>query len=370
MFRCNGSRCAKEPDNLFAEQRGLPIKPMGHVFRNKTISSVFRFLFSFKTLNSTCDKCGERSSIPLCPNCHFGLPHNVGIVDNHSIALIGGRSTGKSHYLVSLVEYLDHEIGRYFGVQPQNLGDDMRDRYPENYKTPLFTRKELLQPTQSAMLDSKTKSPLFLRFDFYKPKRLVNFGFFDSAGEDMESLDTMSYEARYICGAAGIIFLLDPLQIDSVRQKLPEDALPPRNLQAEPVYIIERLRELFERQGIVGPTQKIKTPIAFVLSKVDMLLPIIDRSSALQRTGEHFGRFNLADAESVNTEIRNYLDSWTGIGLSNRIEAGFARYQFFGVSSLGRAANKQGRLESISPTRVEDPFLWILYTLGLVKGKR
>jgi hypothetical protein len=186
----------------------------------------------------------------------------------------------------------------------------------------------------------------------------------------MKSLDIISTEARYICFASGIIFLLDPLQIDAVRQQVPEQILPKLETAAEPTFIVERLRELFERQFRLSPTTRVKTPVAFVLSKMDVLLPIIDPGSAMKLTGEHFGYFNLADSQSVHTEIENYLQNWMGSGFSNRVQSNFTKYHYFGVSSLGRAPDVKGNLETISPIRVEDPFLWILCQLGFIKSRK
>jgi hypothetical protein len=288
-------------------------------------------------------------------------------LDDRIIAIIGGRDTGKGHYIATLIHRLEQEVGANFGFSLRMVGDDTRKRFEDDYRTPLFRRKEVLRQTLSGVVNPTIKQPMLFRLTFSQGRKLraVNITFFDSAGEDMQTLDTMSTEARYICYASGIIFLLDALQIESVRQQVRTEILPPRNIDADPTYIVERLRELFERQLRLPPTAKVRTPIAFVLSKVDGLLPVLDPGSALLATGEHFGGLNVQDSQSVHTEIWNYLQSWMGAGFTNRIEANFAQYRFFGVSSLGRPPEGV-KVEMISPIRVEDPFLWILWQLGLI----
>jgi hypothetical protein len=59
-----------------------------------------------------------------------------------------------------------------------------------------------------------------------------------------------------------------------------------------------------------------------------------------------------------------------GGGFSNRVRSGFSQYKFFGVSSLGRQPDGRGQLESVSPIRVEDPFLWLMHLLGQVKASK
>ena len=184
----------------------------------------------------------------------------------------------------------------------------------------------------------------------------------------MQSLDALSTEARYICFASGIIFLLDPLQIDAVRQQVPAEILPKLDPQADPIHIVERLRELFERQFRLPAARKVDIPVAFVLAKADTLLPIIDPGSPLHLAGDHFGYFNQADAQSVHTEIWNYLASWMGERFSNRVEADFKTFQYFGVSSLGKTPDISGGLTTVAPMRVEDPFLWLLHRFGIIKG--
>ena len=370
-YRCFNPRCRGwEEDQIYADARGALAVPMGHVFAAP--QSDWRQRAFRKGISAKCDMCVKPTSKRLCPQCHFELSHVAGQIDDHVIAVIGGRETGKGHYIATLVHRLEQEVGSQFGFGFSMQGDETRTRFENDYRTPLFHRKSLIAPTQSATVDIRTKTPMVFRLKSTDGRRLwaINLSFFDSAGEDMTSLDTLAAEARYICSASGIIFLLDPLQIKAIRQRYPGDDLPEYNGLAEPAYIVERLRELFERQTGVPATTKVKTPVAFVLSKVDTLLPMIDPGSALRMTGEHFGHFNLSDAQSVHTEIWNYLQSWMGSGFCNRVEADFQTYHYFGVSSLGRPPMEGRRVETVSPIRIEDPFLWVLYQLGLIKGRK
>jgi hypothetical protein len=369
-YRCIYATCPKrEPDTVFAAKRGLRVAPMkGRVFEKDDHLTVKSLLSSNNS--ARCDACGKMTSKRVCPHCHFELSHDAGQIEDHIIAIIGGRATGKGHYIATLIQRLENEVGAQFHFALHMLGDETRERFEADYRGPLFRRKSVIQPTQSAMVESRVKTPMVFRLTMNAGNRLraVNLSFFDSAGEDMQSLDVLSTEARYICYASGIVFLLDPLQIDAIRQRLPESSLPDRDPEVDPTYIVQRLRELFERQFNLPATKKIRTPVAFVLSKADMLMPIIDPSSALKMTGEHFGKLNLADSQSVHTEVWNYLQNWMGANFSNLVDTHFANYRYAAVSSLGRAP-ENGKLETISPLRVEDPFLWILYQLGLIKGK-
>lgn len=320
-------------------------------------------------LRAPCPTCGEESPKRLCPHCGFELPTDVGLNKEFSVAIIGGRGAGKSTYIAALVHRLKNEIGLMFGVGVGAVNDYTRNRYYQEFELPLFRYGRLLAPTRSATQEISTKTPMIFRITF--PKKVVNLVLFDTAGEDMQSLDTMSAEARYICYADGIIFLLDPLQIDSVRQQLAGTSirLPPIDAGADPQLIVERLRQLYERQFNLKGTRKIRKPVAFTLAKVDALYGILDPASGLHRTGGHDGFVNLDDMQSIHTEIASYLQNWIGHSFENYVRAHFAMYQYFGVSALGQPPNENNEVESVSPHRVEDPLLWILYKLGLVKAK-
>jgi hypothetical protein len=365
-FRCVNPVCqGHAPDYVYAKERGYAVTMMGRVLVPG------KRMFG-QPEGVVCDACKVMSYTRICPNCHFELSNDIGQVDQRIIAIIGGRATGKTHYIASLVTRLQNEVAQNFDIHVRMMGEDTQMRWERDFYTPLFVRKMVLKPNLPAANDAQVKSPLMFRFMFNDGSRLraINISFFDSAGEDMKSVSTMSVQNRYICHADGIIFLLDPLQIPTVRQQLPSVKIPPPDMRASPEYIVGNLRELFEQQHRLRPTQKIKVPIAFTLSKVDTLIPILEPGSALQRPSSHPGWVDLDDVQSVDTEISHYLTEWINPAFLIGIRNDFASYNYFGVSSLGEQPDTNDHLSTVSPLRVEDPFLWLLYKLGLVKGKK
>lgn len=375
MFRCSNPRCSgREEDTVYSEALGVRTPPTGRAFSAAPRSGLLS-RFSQEMPKAACDKCGKDTNVRICPSCHFELSHDAGLIDDYVIAIIGAKGTGKGHYLATLIHRLEHEVGTQFQAGLLRVGDVTRRRFKNDYEQPLFLRKEALEATLSGAVNLSVKVPMVFRLTIRDGRntQAINLSFFDSAGEDMGSLDAMSIQAKYICHAAGIVFLLDPLQIDSVRQQLqgcPGVRLPPFDPDAEPASIVERLRELFERQQSLRATAKVKTPVAFALSKIDMVMPILAPGSALLRTGEHFGYYNLSDSQSVHTEVWNYLQNWMGPGFDNRVASAFDKYRYFAVSALGRSPDEKGKLEAISSIRVEDPFLWLLCEMGLIKGRK
>lgn len=367
-FRCMNPGCPRRaPDSMYANARGSHEIIMGRVLMSP------RHLFKHGV---ECDECHVLSTTRICPTCHFELPNDVGEVDQRIIAIIGGRATGKTHYIASLVTRLQNEVGKNFNITVHMADDDTRDRWNRDFYTPLFVRKALLRPTLPLSIDQQAKVPLVFRltFDSGKHRRILNLSFFDSAGEDMNSLATMSApHYRYICQADGIIFLLDPLQIPALRYQLSGVTLPTLDPNASPEYIVERLYSLFEKVQRLRAHQPVKVPIAFTISKIDALLTAIDKNieagSRLRKPSLHQNFIDLAEMRAVDSEVANYLKVWLGANFGKIIAEDFATYSYFAVSSLGEPPDKDNHLTAISPLRVEDPFLWLLYKFGIVKGK-
>ncbi|MDV2998282.1 MAG: hypothetical protein N4J56_007987 [Chroococcidiopsis sp. SAG 2025] len=371
LFRCINSRCPGQlEDKIYAEFQGLAMPPkMGLTFLPEK-KGLGRFLGNANNIReANCPTCQRETSKRACPKCHSELKYVGDNIDEKMIAVIGGRSSGKSSYIAVLINRLENEIGKNFNAGVLADSDRTRKRYEDGFYNRIFREKKTLVPTQSATTDSRVKTPMVFRVTFNNggKRKAINIVLFDTAGEDMANTDIMSTEARYICEADGIIFLLDPLQIETVRELVP-DNLPDRVPDADPTRIVERLYQLHEEKGKIKSGQNLTKPVAFTFSKSDALFSIIDPSSALHHSGEHFGYLNLSDLQSVDTEIATYLEEWMGSIFKNKVKH-FDCYQYFAVSAFGKAPDGD-RLDSISPLRVEDPLLWVFNQFKLIEAKK
>lgn len=372
LFRCANPRCpGRVEDAIYADYQGL-VTPevMGRVFPAEPSRGGWLRLLR-PPISAVCPDCGVETHRRVCPTCHYELLYDAGLTEEHMIAVLGGRGTGKSNYIAMLVNRLENTIGAHFDAAVRALGDRTRERYERDFYTPLFRQGQVIPPTRTAGVDPATRTPLVFRITF-AGGRSANLVLFDTAGEDMQSLDAMSIEARYILYADALIFLLDPLQIPAVRHRLPAADLPPSDPGAEPEYIVGRLRELYEQEFGLRSRDRITKPVAFTLSKIDMLYPLLDPGSGLFHTGEHFGTLNLADVRSIHAEISAYLQAWMGPHFNTLVQMNFANARYFGVSSFGRpprGMRGQQKVEGLAPVRVEDPILWIFYQFGLIRGR-
>ncbi|MDX6527823.1 MAG: hypothetical protein QOH41_113 [Blastocatellia bacterium] len=371
-FRCinpNASRCALEKDAPFgAYQRVDPPPLMQRVFRPK--SNWLR-----PAVRATCN-CGMETTKMVCHHCHNELPWNFGTTDSYTVALIGAKEAGKSHYIAVLINELKNRVGQSFDASFYELDDQTRDRYKKEFKRYIYDERIVIPFTKSGRQDISVRYPLVYRLSLQKRRTLFkglsksNLVFFDTAGEDLTHLDLMSTETKYLANSHGIIFLLDPLQIRAVRDQLKTTtALPSEN--TEPQEIIGRVSQLIRQSHGLSHNEKIQTPVALAFSKVDEMHDLFEPGSPVHHAADHDGYFNTADAQQVNDSMRAHVAQWVGPGLDLFLQHNFETFSYFGVSALGSPPDSQGRLPmGVAPFRVEDPLLWILHKLNVVRGRR
>lgn len=371
-FRCinpNAIRCALEKDEAFSAYQRMLVAPiMQRVFTPK--SNWLR-----PASRATCN-CGMRTTKTVCPHCHNDLPWKFGSTDSHTVALIGAKEAGKSHYIAVLINELKNRVGLNFDASLTEEDDQTIKRYKEQFKRYIYDERIVIPETFSARQDISVRYPLVYRFSLQKrrtPFRSLSVStlvFFDTAGEDLTHLDLMSTETKYLANSHGIIFLLDPLQIRAVRDQLRTGtALPKQN--TEPQEIIGRVAQLIRQSHGLNQNEKIKTPVALAFSKVDEMQDLFEPGSPVHHAGNHDGYFNIGDAQQVNDSMRAHVAQWVGPGLDLFLQHNFETFSYFGVSALGSPPDPQGRLPmGVAPFRVEDPLLWILHKLKIVRGRR
>lgn len=376
QFRCINADSPEcfEKDELLEKYERRPIRrPL-----NKVISAPSTFMNGLPK-EATCT-CGMETSKVICPKCHNTLPHQFGQTDSLIVALIGAKYVGKSHYIGVLIHELRQRIGANFDAALTALDDRTTRRYKEEFHDPLYERAERLDATNTATQNTDLRRPLVYRLNigsrsFWRRKSYpVSLAFFDTAGEDLTHIDTMTTVNRYIANADGIIFLLDPLQVSQVQQRLPRTVdRPPDNHDQEEIIrrstqLIRNLRRQGLRNQRLKPTTKIDIPVAVSFSKIDALEGIVD--DHLLRDSEHDGYLDMADIEHANRLFHSYVHDWFGPNMGQILEHNYTDYSYFGLSALGSSPAKDGTLaRGIHPIRIADPLLWILHKKNIIPAK-
>ena len=319
--------------------------------------------------NAICTSCNEPTSIRICPHCHFEIPRSLLVSSNKIIALVGSKDSGKSHYLPALIEQVSNNNHKLKLQATFKQGSDKY--YNESFRNPLYENKVQLNTTISANADDVVRKPLI--FDFtkflnrFQPekeryKNSITFIFFDAAGEDLTSEENLRITNPYLKMADGIILLVDPLQISSIRDKLMDKGLnstllPDKN--DRPSLILNRLVNHFENQN-----RNINIPLAITLSKCDMIKDLLGTDSNLYR---HYTSSPEATIESINSlssELKELIfkkDNHDGLNeLAGKVETIFKEHAFFAVSALGHNPENGLLMHKPRPVMVENPLLWTL----------
>jgi hypothetical protein len=275
------------------------------------------------------------------------------------MALIGTKASGKSHFIAVALHELEHRVGPRFNGSLTALDDATRDRIDKDLYPRLYESGVVLDATRSARGAAATRVPLVARLTLgQKPSNLV---FFDAAGEDLQSLDVLEHEGRYITHSDGLILIVDPLQIQAVRDDLAGSVELPE-LTADVYTMLGRLAGLIREARGIPADRRIDVPLAIAISKIDVLRGLLADTHPVFSLPEHNGAFDRAVARDISESLRADVVGWVGERLDAFLKQEFADYAFFGVSALGEAP-VGGRLrKGVSPHRIEDPVLWLLDT--------
>ncbi|CCK26613.1 putative LigA [Streptomyces davaonensis JCM 4913] len=374
-----GGPCGPERDDVWAGFMG-PGVPPGARMRGPVFAPPRKATWRVGTGSSVpCPGCGVGTTTRVCGSCHNDLPSDYCDHDSRIIALVGAKASGKSTYVSVLVNELNHRVGQAYHATLAAMGQStqMRDR---EMAEDLYERLRLPDATRPAALGFN--DPLLYRLSLPRRGRLGSgtrhtaLVFFDAAGEDLADAEAMDRYTRYLSAADGIVLLVDPLQLGSVRHRLPvHDGPPLPVVETPPQQIVADLARRLHAHGKGGSRGRVATPIAVAVTKTDMLRPLLDPHSPVLRNAPHpDGALDDDDRLGVHEEIRSLLTDWESGRLVRQLELDFAEFALFGLSALGAPPPAEAPADvpksGPQPIRVEDPLLWLLARRGLLPVHR
>lgn len=382
QYRCTNRRCRDVPDlELTKYEHGDVLIPkMGKPTFRKASK------WAAKLEAAKCPECGSSTYAFICPSCHNKLPESTLQGKDMIISVVGSRDSGKSHFIGVIINELIERISVKFGGAMEGFDDTMM-RYKAGAYQRLYLDKQKLDLTKSSLQDVNNGAYRPLIFTL-KLKRKTLFRssvdsytlvFFDTAGEDLNDEDTMTTVNKYICKSAGIIFLLDPMQIPTVRNQLDPGVVSRASSvdwrqATRSDDIMSRVSKLIRNEREMQGEEKIDIPVAFAFSKFDAISELIPKGSTILEPSPHCYEkaFDRKDAYNVDMEIRSLLIEWGAEAFLSQVDVNYNRYSYFAVSSLGMDNNpkEERRIDRPRPHRIEDPLLWLLKEKGVIHEKR
>lgn len=330
-------------------------------------------IYSDHVLIGLNDRYGIVTRRRLCPHCHNELPVTAGKVPSNIISIIGASQVGKSVYMTSLIHTLQNTTADHFDAACMPLNAEISRKFRSMYEEPLFERGDLLASTQK----ERMQEPFIFQFVFKdESKPPLTLVFFDVAGEGMVDQDYLGLQGQHIKNSSGILFMVDPLQIRSIRERIRI------NLGTEPGEWVSQYDEprdvvLTMFGDFIAYEDKGKTdiPTAVVLTKSDMLRALSDEDGEYIKSNSnvfnnvvHRKTFNITEFENIDGEIRRFIEK-VDRPFKGTMDVYFKNTAYFAVSALGSNPIDQKLQGVVSPIRVDEPFIWLLYQLKYIEGR-
>ena len=389
-YVCTGPSCAKtfaaqvfstrdEKNMIYVSKDGL-----NEIDREKTLAfgkdpfgpdALIAKQHIIRDSSGFCDICKRPAYVRVCPTCHNTIPPGAEEEGNKIFVILGPKGVGKSHYIAVLINELKNTISNEFNGVLNPANDSTTIRYRDEYYHRLFEEKRKLNPTLSYGSSENSREPLiyYLRILNGDKPQVFTFAFFDTAGEDLVSTNRMlslSLNA-FISQAAGIVYLVDPMQVKYINQRIHVDNKPEVGPSA--TDILNNICEIIRGNKKIKGKEKIDIPLAVSLTKSDVLLKIpedeeeskvlIGLNSSLHIPRE-YGKYDEENFEQINAELEEYLRRTIGPEFIQLVNS-FKEHSIFAVSALGCNPTGSSLPRGLSPMRVEDPFLWLLGKEGM-----
>lgn len=339
---------------------GMPVYecPECHAMHRRLLPSSYGLLWrrcSCGKAKLPCSLFSGRGSLPgRCPHCL----HPLGVTQARTviIPLVGGASAGKSTYVAACAHKLI-ATGRNEGYAGCL---ETEARIVDSQVQHQFGR--LWSAIQTGQMPDKTQFGLPRAFDLYFPEFETTLFLYDPSGEVFRESDNLPEQA-YHEHSSGYLLLVDPFTIPAVKQNYSADELDLIRPSLEsPMDVLNHFLIGLQEHFNVQATQKIRKPIAVVLTKMRFAPPGRQPELFLKLLQKHRGLEATLPLEEVNSP-RGYTDAcrsllleWDQADLVSTLEMRFTDVRFFACSAIDFDVHNQLQ----APRGALAPLVWLL----------
>ena len=315
-----------------------------------------------------CPACRSPMTVKVCSECGFDLDPDALQRGLLCFSLAGDQGVGKSNYLAVMLRELGQEFCRIYGstLYPTG-GDRTMDRYHRCYAQPLFDCGVCVPPPREEDRDPRPYTLVFPQDS--AAGKTCSLAFYDACGSNFTSEADLALYNRSIYHSKGILLLIDPAQLPAVQEQRSAKGLPP--VPGDPKALLLRIIHLLRTGlGLESMDQKIPVPLAVCLTKMDTIFPQLDSASFVRDASRSLRRpmASSSDFSSCSQEMQSLMEVWNGGELIGHVKSQFQDWAFFGISSLGASPSEQGEIPRVSPHRVLDPLLWLLWRNQIIRA--
>lgn len=319
---------------------------------------------------NSCLSCTAASKLIYCKEIGMEIPRDFLSGSSLPIALIGAKASGKSNYIGVLIQEIKKKMSvRFNCMLSMTSSEDSKRVYDNYYYDYLYNQNKVIDSTNKGEILPPLIFPIRFLDNKNRITKTATLTFYDTAGENLNSQTDMVIYNRYLPNSKGIILILDPLQIPSIRKELDGKMRLPEK-SADSYSILSRVVENIRSVKNLRNKDKIKIPLAIAFTKIDALekFDILPSGSCLREESEHIKRgvFVESDRESCDIEMKSLLAAWLDDDLLQLLN-NFTQTSFFGLSAFGDVPTDNSITGEIRPRRVLDPLLWLLAENNYIK---
>ena len=328
------------------------------------------------------DPLGVPCTDIACPACLRKLPPAFFDSPHYIFSIIGAPGAGKSYYLSVLAKILPRVLYQHYDIVFKDADptgnaalNALKDRLfsgatPEQ----VYLDKTALEGSMYERLQRHGRIvalPRPFTFAVCAPpnaSRRCSVIFYDNAGEHFEPGidDASSPGAQHVTAAAALFFLFDPTTNHQFRLRLGNHPDPQLHLaeHADQQHVILAEMETRIRRQLALPAhQRIRTPLAILIGKCDVWLPLLGKDAiAPMLRADGLDRAAIA---ANSKRLRALLKELSPEIVANA-ESLAEEVVYFPVSSFGHSPVQlpDGRIapdpHHLQPQFVEAPVLWAL----------
>ncbi|GAB3197973.1 hypothetical protein GCM10027261_24340 [Geodermatophilus arenarius] len=315
-----------------------------------------------------CPRCSTPSREVVCKACHSPLQSQAAATDPVTVTVVGARGTGKTTFLVRLCDWVEKVWGPATGAPATPLDSHTVGRLQAMRES--LTDGRALPSTMTVEQNPDLLTPMLMTLDQWGG-RARTLALYDVAGEDTERPGALAPYGPTMARSDALLFLLDPLQIEDVRNFL-EGQIPLPPVAGNPLTVLNNvITEIRRRAQETGP---LRMPLMVAVSKLDGiheavgtpgtdLSELLNGGSALMHdptSGDSLA-FDPYDRYQVHEETRSLLLRLNAMQFLSLAEGSFSRVEYFSLSALGHSPAGATLSEAgVSSFRVPDPLRWLV----------
>lgn len=349
-----------------------------------------------------------------CPHCHIEFPSFYLKSKPFTISMVGGTSTGKTHYLVSLHHWLQSELGNYglsyrdgFSTNNKDLQERCQAFFPGTGVAGQFAESKATIPgkyDEEVLIENPYTPGEKDKFTYPKPfmysmtlqggGAAYSLCLYDHAGENFRhenTLDTNRPVTQHVAGSDAIFFFFDPTQIysfvDEYKNGIDNEKLVGAeqrlvsggkiDVHDDPLAIFEAMENLM--------TSAYDGPLVILVPKCDAWMDSPAWKKSLQNLSENArktlngvpispkdGKLLINDIREISEHVKQYLQKYYEKFI-HAVQRFSSEAVYIPVSATGCNPQKINGIwgfhsGQLKPRWVGIPFMYALLKHGLIES--